>query len=206
MPKRGLFITVEGGENSGKSTQATMLRDHLSGLGIEALLVREPGGTPLGEALRHILLDPAHSDMVPEAEVLLYAAARSQLVTDVIEPALQEGILVISDRYVHSSLAYQGYGLGLDVGWIRELNARVTGNLMPDMIILFDLRLHQNSPEKDRIESRPVSFHRRVGDGYRELAIEERDRFFVVEDSLTAEQIHTLVASAVENLLNRSDR
>ncbi len=204
MPGRGLLISMEGGENSGKTTQTALLRDYLLSHGLDVLVVREPGGTKLGEALREILLDPGHADMTPEAEALLYAAARSQLTHSVIWPALERGTLVISDRYIDSSLAYQGYGLDLGVDKIRDLNLWVTGGLMPDLTVFFDVEVPKQSDIADRIERRDDPYHRKVRQGYRCLADREPDRFFVVDNCLSVEGVHDLVVSAVEDLLDRS--
>ncbi|MCL6432344.1 MAG: dTMP kinase, partial [Anaerolineae bacterium] len=133
------FIAFEGTEGSGKTTQLQLLRAHLQSRGVQVLATREPGGTPIGERVRAITNDLASRDMHPRAELLLYLASRAQLVEQVIRPALARGLVVLCDRYADSTLAYQGYGRGLDLGMLRQLNAFATGGLQADLVVYLDL-------------------------------------------------------------------
>jgi len=171
----GFFITIEGGERTGKSTQARLLSEWLEESGYQVVLTREPGGTPTGEAIRRILLSQGETALTPVAEVLLFAASRSQLVAEVIRPALREGKIVVADRYVDSSLAYQAYGLELDWDKVLAVNRWATGSLWPDLTILLDaadpaLLEGRQGGAGDRIEKRDMDFHRRVAAGFRAIA------------------------------------
>jgi len=176
MVGRGFFISVEGGEKAGKSTQAVLLRDWLTSKGRSVVLTREPGGTPAGEQIRRILLNKGETALTPAGEVLLFAASRSQLVTEVIRPAMRAGKIVVADRYVDSSLAYQAYGLGLEWDRVLAVNQWATGSLWPDLTILLDVAdpaLLKQRPREgvgDRIENRDIEFHRRVAEGFRRIA------------------------------------
>lgn len=170
------FITFEGIDQSGKSTQIEMLSRALINAGHDLVGVREPGGTPLGDQIRELLLGPQHEGMDIWAEALLYAAARAQLVGDIIKPALAAGKTVLSDRYVDSSLAYQGYARQLGIQRIMDLNMAATGGLLPDLTLILHLdvdssrgRLLGSGATRDRIESEPLDFHKRVEDGYHKL-------------------------------------
>lgn len=198
---RGLFLSLEGGENSGKTTQADLLAKHLTSRGAQVVHVREPGGTEVGEQLRQILLDPRNEQMAPEVEVLLYAASRSQLVRTVIGPAVERGCAVISDRYIDSSIAYQGYGLGLDLDWIRDINCWATGGLMPDLTILLLGSACGVCEPGDRIEGRPATYHDRVAQGYRDLASDDPERFLVIDGALAVDHVHRQITARVDALL-----
>lgn len=168
---RGRFVVFEGPEGAGKSTQLAMLAARLRGLGLEPLFTREPGGTPAGEAIRHVVLDPAlRVDAL--TEFLLYSAARAQHVAEVIAPALAAGLNVVSDRFTAASVAYQGHGRGLDLVLVEELNQRVTGGLNPTLTVLLDvepgLGLGRASArsESDRLEAEGLDFHHRVRQGF----------------------------------------
>ncbi len=189
----GLFITLEGSDGSGKTTQANLLKEYLANQGIDFLVTREPGGTLIGEATRAIILDPRYTDMVPETEMLLYAASRAQLVKQVILPALQQGKVVISERYVDSSIAYQGYGLGRQyLQKVKLINEAATGGLKPHLTLLYDVdpqsvinrAIGASSLEGiaggDRIERRAPAYHARVRWGYLQLAAAEPERFVVI--------------------------
>jgi dTMP kinase len=178
------FITFEGIEGCGKSTQAQKLAARL---GSRALLTREPGGTPIGRAVRQVLLDPLNRNLAPTTELLLYFADRAQHVAEVIRPALAEGRIVLCDRHVESSLAYQGYGRGLPLDAIRSLAALATGGLRPDAIVLVDvpvalgLARAERRGAQDRLEAEVASFHERVRAGYEALAAEEPERWLRVD-------------------------
>lgn len=170
---KGVFITFEGLDGSGKSTQMELLAAGLRERGYVVLITREPGGTHLGEAVRDVLLDPRYHGMSARSEALLYAAARAQLAEQVIRPALADGQVVICDRYLDSSLAYQGYGRGLGFDDIITLNVWGTECLFPDLTILLDLdeevRGKRLDAVPDRLEAEDEAFHKRVGEGFREL-------------------------------------
>ncbi len=183
-----LFVTFEGGEGCGKSTQARILYRRLQKEGAPVLLTREPGGTALGARMRRLLKQEQHASIRPEAELLLFLASRAQLVREVVQPALSRGLNVLCDRYAESTLAYQGYAMGLDIAFIRQANAFATGGLRPDLIILLDIepetglrRRLADRPRFDRFDSREVDFHRKVRQGYLEMARTEPERWAVVD-------------------------
>lgn len=184
---RGCFISFEGPERVGKSTQILMLKAWLEERGQSVTLVREPGGTPVGEQIRNLVLDPA-MDPLPLSEVLLFAAARAELVTRVIRPALEEGRIVLADRYVDSSLAYQTYGAGVPVEAVQVVNQWATGGLEPDLTVLL-LGPSYAEAAHDRIELRGEAFHQRVRAGYSRLAGEfSRIKVVSVDEVPTAIQ------------------
>ena len=164
---RGIFITMEGPDGAGKTTQIEALSAYLREQGYEVLITREPGGTAISEAIRGILLDPAHGEMKPETELLLYASARAQLVGEVIGPAVDAGKAVISDRFVDSSVVYQGIARGLGVETVYEVNRPAIGEYMPDVTILLDLPAEvgiarkKNQAELDRMEQESLEFHKK---------------------------------------------
>ena len=163
---KGLFITFEGGDGAGKSTQIERLKGYLEEQGYEVLLTREPGGTNVGEKIREVLLDPANVEMDPMTETMLYAAARAQLVAEVIRPALHKGMIVISDRFLDSSLAYQAWGRGLGSS-VLEINSYGIGDCMPDLTVYLRVdpdtgRKRIRQREQDRIESETEQFHQKV--------------------------------------------
>lgn len=192
--KRGLFLVFEGVEGSGKSTQARALAETLEGEGHKVVVTREPGGTPVAERLRALLLDPDGEDMESRTEALLLAAARAEHVEKVVRPALEVGTTVICDRFIDSSLAYQGHARGLGEDAVAEINRWAVSGLLPDVVVLLDLdpaeglrraetRHNGGSPPvtRDRVEREDLDFHRRVAEGYRQLARSDRDRFVVVD-------------------------
>jgi dTMP kinase len=203
--KRGLFITLEGIEGSGKSTQAARLRDHLAALGLDVVVTREPGGSPIGEEIRGILLDPSNSRMVPLAELFLYEASRTQHVAEIIAPALAAGKCVICDRFFDASTAYQGAARGLDTATVERLNLLATGGTKPDLTIVLDLPadagLKRLGRSLDRLESEGLAFHRRVRDGYLKAAAAERDRIKVVDGSGSIDDIALRIAQVVDTWL-----
>lgn len=172
---RGLFIAFEGPEGAGKSTQIERLETRLTAAGVATVVTREPGGTPAGDAIRGVILDPALA-ISPLAEFLLYSASRAQHVDDVIDPALDAGRIVLSDRFAGASLAYQGYGRGLDLAFIDELSARVTRGVEPDLTLLLDLPAERGLERvarrgsRDRLEQADLAFHRRVRSGFLQVA------------------------------------
>lgn len=197
---RGLFITFEGSEGCGKSTQVKRLAVRLQRDGIVFLLTREPGGTPIGEKIRDLLqFAPESAAMRSETEVLLFAASRSQLVREVIEPALARGALVIADRFFDSTTVYQGAARELDLRFVEQLNAFATGNCRPDLTIVLDLdiaiarrrMLRRVRPvgTPDRMEQEPVEFYERVSTAYRELAAHEADRVQLIDGSRSEDEI-----------------
>jgi dTMP kinase len=194
------FITLEGIEGSGKTTQAQRLA---RALGPGALLTQEPGGTAIGRSIRGLLLDVGHKGMAPETEVLLFFADRAQHVAEVVRPALAEGRIVVSDRYVDSSLAYQGYGRGIDLGLIRVVARAATGGLVPDLTIFIDVPVEVGLArvgkrgKHDRLESEVREFHERVRDGYRALAKAESARWVSIAGDADEEDVERQVGAAV---------
>ena len=183
-----MFITLEGPEGSGKTSKITPLGEFIRQRGYKVLTTREPGGTAIGDQVRAVLCDLAHTNMAPRAETLLFQAARAQLVEQVIRPALAAGEIVICDRYADSTLAYQGYGQGGDLVQIRDLVNYATGGLKPDLTLLFDLdveeglRRKQNNPvEWNRLDAYALAYHQRVRQGYLELARHEPARWVIVD-------------------------
>jgi dTMP kinase len=206
-PSTGWLISLEGGEHSGKSTQVALLRQHLQGRGLTPVVTREPGGTPVGERLRALLLDPELGQLDPMTEMILFAASRAEVVARVVRPALSRGEVVICDRFVDSSRAYQGYGLGVPLAAIDAVNEAATGGLRPDLTLLFDVdpavAAARAGGDRDRIEARSPGFHRRVREGYLRLAAAEPDRFVVLDASLPAAELARRVAAAVDACLAR---
>ncbi len=184
---KGLFITFEGSEGSGKSTQSKMLCSFIKKSGLDCIVVREPGSTKISERIRDILLDCKNKNMSKVTEMLLYMAARAQIVEELIMPALKKGKVVICDRFLDSTIAYQGYGLGMDIGLIKRIGSLVSVKIKPDLTFLLDLPLkqglkncHRVKNRKDRIEKRSLSYHSRVRNGYLSLALKESSRIKLV--------------------------
>jgi len=195
-------VAFEGGEASGKSTQATMLAARLG-----AVLTREPGGTLIGGHIRALVLDPAHAAIDPRTEALLLVADRAQHVREVVEPALVAGRHVVSDRFSGSTLAYQGYGQGLDRSELSWLSTWASGGLEPDVVVLLDVDTsaaagRQAGQALDRLESRRSDFHDRVRTGYRALAAADPERWIVVDGSASADEVATRVWDAVSRRLD----
>jgi dTMP kinase len=205
---KGFFITLEGPDGGGKSTQARLLVDYLQKAGHEAVLTREPGGTPLAEEIRNLILTPTAENLAPMTEILLYAAARAQHVQGLIRPALAAGKVVICERFIDSSLAYQGFGLGWDLELIKAVNRSAIGQFMPDCTFLLDndaenglarvaQRADATNSGVDRIEARGVAFQQRVRQGYLELAAQEPRIVLIKTTHRTIADIH---AELVERL------
>ncbi len=196
----GVFITFEGPEGSGKSTQARLLYERLQGLGYPAILTREPGGTRIGEMIRRILVDLRHTEMAPTTETLLFSAARAQLVSELVRPYLNTGGIVLCDRYADSTFAYQGYGLGRDLDELQGITALATGGLMPDLTFYLDLDVEAGlrrkrsarerateaanpgstfttPPEWNRLDARDLAYHQRVAAGFAELMRRDPERW-----------------------------
>lgn len=208
------FITFEGIEGSGKTTQIQMLSNRFEEEGLDHVLTREPGGTAMGDQVRKLVLNPANTDITPACELLLYAAARAQHLEQVIRPALQEGRLVLCDRYVDATLAYQGYGRGLPLDLIVQLHDLDVLRLRPDFTILFDLDARAaldrarareaGGPEDEtRFEREDLRFHERVRSGYLNLARHEPDRFAVIDARGTPAEVHARSHQAVRRFLDR---
>ena len=201
--RSGFFLTLEGPEGSGKSTQAQRLAARLIDSGIPCTVTREPGGTALGEAVRRILLHAPEPSPVPAADALLFNAARAQLAAEVIEPALERGEVVICDRFGDSTLAYQGFGAGQPLEALRSLAHFAVGDLRPDLTVLIDLPAEEGLARKQadevtRFEERAdLEFHRRVRDGFLALAAAEPDRFVIVDGRQTVEAIEAAVFEAL---------
>lgn len=209
-----IFITLEGVEGCGKSTQAALLGDWLRARGHRVTMTREPGGCPISDRIRAILLDPANSAITADTELFLYAAARSQHVAEVIGPALARGETVICDRYIDATLAYQGYARGLDLDRIRHLNHLAAGAMIPDLTLLLDFpvelglrrarqRNHDNAANHEgRFECEALAFHQRVRDGYLQLAAEQQ-RIEVVAARGDIDALHLRIVAVVEHHLQQ---
>ena len=205
-----LFITFEGGEGAGKSTQARALHQRLSRKGIPALLTHEPGGTPLGREIRRWLKGERNNetgDVDPLAELLLFNASRAELVSNVIQPALKSGITVICDRFYHSTVAYQGYGRGLSIDLIEAVNNIATGGLKPDLTVFLDLTTEHGLSRKkprDRFEREAPDFHNRVRRGYLMIVKEDPERWLVIDGSLPKKEIESLILERIGQLLPKA--
>jgi dTMP kinase len=206
MSARGKLVTLEGGEGAGKSTLLQGLRAHLSQRGVDVLQTREPGGTPLGEAVRALVLDAKQQGMCAESEALLMFAARAQLVREVLEPALASGRWVLCDRYADASYAYQGGGRGMDMDAIAQLEAIATEGLKPDLTLLLDLPVAHGRArasgrsEADRIEREEDAFFERVRATYLARAAAEPRRFRVLDASRSAEEVLAAAIAALDHL------
>ncbi|MEA4888775.1 MAG: dTMP kinase [Clostridiaceae bacterium] len=201
---RGRLITFEGIDGTGKSTQIVRLTEKLREMGKTVQVLREPGGTAIGESVREILLDRRHTNMCEETELLLFAAARAQLVREIILPALETGSWVICDRFYDSTVAYQGYGRGLDLNVIGALNQLAIGTCRPDITILLDLpvelavkRLTGRKEKADRLDNESLAFMQQIRDGYRNLALAEPDRLILMD----AAQPETVLAADIYRVI-----
>ncbi len=182
----GLFVCFEGGEGAGKSTQARLLAEWLRGQGHDVLLTFEPGDTPVGKDIRRIVLDPATGHLADRTEALLYAADKAEHIEKVVRPALATGVVVITDRYVDTSLAYQGTGRGIDAGELEHVLRWATGDLRPDLTVVLDLEPALGLgrfEERDRIEGESLEFHQRARQGFLDLAAVDPDHYLVLDAS-----------------------
>ncbi len=203
-----VFITIEGVDGAGKSTQLQLLEDYLQEKGVDFVFTREPGGTPIAERIREILLDPAYSGMSVITEAFLYAAGRADHVNEVIRPALQAGKVVICDRYVDASMVYQGVAGGMPLEFLSHINEMATGALKPHRTIVLDVPLEvargrRNRQAPDRLEQKPDWFHEQVREGYLELARAEPRRVKVVDASGTVEEVQAQIRKLVDEILPR---
>ena len=204
---RGLFITIEGPDGSGKSTQIENIRKFFEDKNIDIVFTREPGGTPIGERIREIILDNNSKEMAPMTEAMLYAASRAQHVAQIIKPALDSGKVVVCDRFVDSSLAYQGYGRKLGES-VSVINSYAVGDCIPDVTFLMKLdpdvgkhRIAENRDNQDRLELEKLAFHREVYRGYLELEEKYPDRIMGIDASLGIEEIRDEIYRKLEEIL-----
>lgn len=209
----GCFVTLEGPDGSGKTTQAHALYEYLLHEGYPVLMLREPGGTEIGNQIRSVLHDVKNVQMLPTTELLLYSASRAQLVGEVIRPALAAGKVVLCDRYAESTLAYQGYGHGLDLDLLRAILAFATGGLRPDLIIYLDIDVEtglrrkqadysQGTGEWNRMDQKELDFHRRARSGYLHMAQIEPERWFVLDASQPLATVQKSIRERVRQLLS----
>ena len=202
-----MFITLEGPEGSGKSSQLPDLAEFLRGQGWDVLTTREPGGTPIGDQIRQILMRLDNQELHPRTEILLFLASRAQLVEQMIKPALREGKLVLSDRFGDSTLAYQGYGHGIDLATLRAMLAFATDNLKPDLTLLLDvdveigLQRKRKEDEWNRLDAYELAFHQRVREGYHELCRQEPERWRVIDAMQPKDAVQLALRQAVMQFL-----
>ena len=205
MTLKGKFITFEGSEGCGKSTQSRFLVDHLTAQGVSVKLIREPGGVVISEKVREILLDKKNTQMNKECETLLYMAARAQLVEEVVIPELTRGTILVCDRFLDSTVAYQGYGCGVSVEAIKSMGLFATKGVLPDLTFFLDLSteegLRRRGTERDRIELRSMEYHERVRAGYHQIAQMEPERVVVIDGRRSKEENFAAIRTHVENLL-----
>jgi dTMP kinase len=208
----GFFITFEGPEGGGKTTQIGLLDRYLRSEGYDVLTTREPGGTSIGDQIRAIVHDVSNAEMVAETEILLYSASRAQLVAQLIRPALATGKIVLSDRYADSTTAYQGYGRGLDRAALHQITTFATGGLVPDLTLYLDCpveeglqrkqeALAQEAGEWNRLDGETVAFHRRVRQGYLALADAEPERWSIIDACPSIEQVQKEIRAVVKSAL-----
>jgi dTMP kinase len=204
-----MFLSIDGGDGTGKSTQTELLCQWLRGLGHQVVACRDPGSTPLGEAIRQLLLDRHDLPIHRRSEMLLYMAARAQLVEEMIRPALQQGKIVLSDRYLLANVVYQGYGGGLEVDTLWELGRVATGGLMPDLTIVLDMpsvtAAARISGQLDRMERQGAAFHARVRDGFLAEAARRPDQIVVVNAAQPVDQVQAEIRAAVTRHLGPPD-
>lgn len=213
MTKQGVFITFEGTEGCGKSTQIVRLAAALRAQGQQPVVTREPGGCAIADKIRAILLDPASAEMISQAELLLYAAARAQHVAEVIRPALEQGKIVLCDRFCDATVAYQGYGRGLEIAMIEQLNHYACQGIQPDLTLVLDLavtvslnrarRRNADNPnsDEDRFEQESLDFHQRIRDAYLQLSRQQPQRIRVVDADGSLDSVAARIREAVHPLL-----
>lgn len=208
---KGLFIVMEGPDGSGKTTQINLLKEYLEEAGYECLITREPGGTVIGEEVRQLILNPEHKEMSPVTEMLLYAASRAQLVHEVIGPALEEGKIVISDRFVDSSIVYQGIARKLGISTVSAVNAPGIGIYRPDGIFFIDLseaeglRRKKEQKNLDRMEQEGINFHHMVSEGYRKV-LSGRPEVMKIDGGRSIDTIQKKIRNHVDELLKKKNR
>jgi len=206
---KGLFIVMEGPDGSGKTTQINLLKEYLEEAGYECLITREPGGTVIGEEVRQLILNPEHKEMSPVTEMLLYAASRAQLVHEVIGPALEEGKIVISDRFVDSSIVYQGIARKLGISTVSAVNAPGIGIYRPDGIFFIDLseaeglRRKKEQKNLDRMEQEGIDFHHMVSEGYRKV-LSGRPEVMKIDGGRSIDTIQKKIRNHVDELLKKN--
>lgn len=207
---KGLFIVMEGPDGSGKTTQINLLEQYLKEAGYECLITREPGGTVIGEEVRELILNPEYKEMSPVTEMLLYAASRAQLVHEVIGPALEAGRIVISDRFVDSSIVYQGIARNLGISTVAAVNAPGIGIYRPDGIFFIDLsesegiRRKKNQKKLDRMEQESIDFHHLVSEGYRKV-LAERPEVIKIDGGKDIDVIQKKIRNHVDELLKKKN-
>ena len=208
---KGLFIVMEGPDGSGKTTQINLLKEYLEEAGYECLITREPGGTVIGEEIRQLILNPEHKEMSPVTEMLLYAASRAQLVHEVIGPGLEEGKIVISDRFVDSSIVYQGIARKLGISTVSAVNAPGIGIYRPDGIFFIDLseaeglRRKKEQKNLDRMEQEGIDFHHMVSEGYRKV-LSGRPEVMKIDGGRSIDTIQKKIRNHVDELLKKKNR
>lgn len=208
---KGLFIVMEGPDGSGKTTQINLLKEYLEEAGYECLITREPGGTVIGEEIRQLILNPEHKEMSPVTEMLLYAASRAQLVHEIIGPALEEGKIVISDRFVDSSIVYQGIARKLGISTVSAVNAPGIGIYRPDGIFFIDLseaeglRRKKEQKNLDRMEQEGIDFHHMVSEGYRKV-LSGRPEVMKIDGGRSIDTIQKKIRNHVDELLKKKNR
>lgn len=208
---KGLFIVMEGPDGSGKTTQINLLKEYLEEAGYECLITREPGGTVIGEEVRQLILNPEHKEMSPVTEMLLYAASRAQLVHEVIGPALEAGKIVISDRFVDSSIVYQGIARKLGISTVSAVNAPGIGIYRPDGIFFIDLseaeglRRKKEQKNLDRMEQEGIDFHHMVSEGYRKV-LSGRPEVMKIDGGRSIDTIQKKIRNHVDELLKKKNR
>lgn len=200
---KGIFITFEGGEGSGKSTQIQFVASYFRKKGRKVLVVREPGSTPIGEQIRKILLHPKNKAMSVETELFLYLAARAPLVSEVIRPALKKGLVVISDRFEDSTIVYQGYAGGMNLNLLKQLAKAARGTVVPNLTFLLDVGVKQGlrrSGRSDRMERKSIRFHERTRHGYLQLARQNPKRFAVISTEISKQEVQKKIKMRLDRV------
>lgn len=204
---KGIFISIEGADGSGKTTQIQMLKKYFEEKGFDVIVTREPGGTKISEQIRSIILDKTHTNMSYITEMLLYAAARAQLVEQIIAPAKKEGKIIISDRFIDSSAVYQGIARGLGTKMVYDVNQYAIAACEPDITFLLDIDATEgigrkkNQKNLDRMEQETIDFHQMVADGYRRLAREHTERIYMIDASQTIEKIQEEILIKLQQIM-----